>query len=105
MVFGFRRRPFIPLLFEIDEPGENGMSTKDLAGKPHAANMCRYRIDPGSNAIRTPIPNAAFVQIVDTAMLPPRSWKPDQHKFIESDINANYLRNGSLRSYSLIGTR
>jgi hypothetical protein len=104
MVFGLRS-PFIPLVFEIDEASEKGLCPKDLAGKPHAANMCRYLIDPGNNASRTPIRDAAFVQIVNTAMLPPRSWKPDQHKFVESDINANYLRNGSLRSYSLIGGR
>jgi len=60
MLFG----PSVKLILEIDDAGELGMSPKDLAGKPHAAAMCRYLINPGNKATCTIIHDAIFVQIV-----------------------------------------
>src|SRR5438128_2335664 len=48
MTFGLEN-PLVRLILEIDEPTEVGLCTKHLAGNPHAANMCRYLIDPGNN--------------------------------------------------------
>jgi len=33
--------------------------------------------------------DAKFVQLINTALLPPGSDKPEQYRFLESDINAH----------------
>lgn len=101
MLFG----PCVKVILEIDEAGEAGMSPKDLAGKPHAAAMCRYLIDPGTKATCTIVQEAVFVQIVNNLYLRPGSLKPEQYRFLESDLNAHLPKEGSIRSYSLLAGR
>ena len=97
--------PCVKLILEIDEAGEAGMSPKDLAGKPHAAAMCRYLIDPGTKATSTVIHEALFVQIVNNRYLRPGSLKPEQYRLLEPDINEHLPKEGSIRSYSLLAGR
>jgi hypothetical protein len=94
--------PRVKLVGEIDEPGACGMSPKDIAGKPLAAAMCHYLIHPDYDSPPIKVQGAAFVQVVNTALLPPASYKPEQYRFLEADINAHLPREGSVRSYFLI---
>jgi hypothetical protein len=64
--------------------------------------MCRYLIDPKGNAPPSEVRDASFVQIVNTALLPPGSYKPQQYLILELDINAHLPTQGSVRSYRLI---
>jgi hypothetical protein len=67
--------------------------------------MCRYLIDPRRNAVPIQVRDASFVQVVNTALLPLGSYKPEQYRLLESDINAHLPSRGSVLSYSLIAGR
>ncbi len=92
----------VRLIIEIDEAGDAGMSPKLLTGKPHAAAMCKYLIDPGAYHVATEMCDVVFIQVLNTHNLRRGSQKLQQYVFLERDINQHLSPVGCVRSYALI---